>query len=273
LALFGYDVSVLYPKRSKREEHYTKLVMQCEDVGVQLVDEIVKVEKYDAVVDAIFGFSFSGEPREPFASIINTMIEMQKENSTKIISIDVPSGWNVDEGDTANLGLNPDVLISLTAPKLCSQDFKGRHFVGGRFLPPAVATKYGIKMPPYPGVAQVMEINKGEKQASIQNENNDDWEAQYAAYCLEKENKLSAKDAEDDSSRKQLITKDGEDWAVQYHNYCVEKEAKLTEAEKGKKKEELSYTCANNTSIDADMGWEADYARYLAEKEREERKN
>jgi len=50
------------------------------------------------------------------------------------------------------------------------------------------------------------------------------------------------------------------------------KKPKLTEAEKGKKKEESSNTCANNTSINADMGWEADYARYLAEKEREEHK-
>jgi len=103
-------------------------------------------QKYDAVVDAIFGFSFKGEPREPFASIIQNMIQMQKEDGTKIVSVDVPSGWDVDEGDIAKLGLNPDVLVSLTAPKTCAKGFQGRHFVGGRFLPPHVAEKYGIKV-------------------------------------------------------------------------------------------------------------------------------
>jgi NAD(P)H-hydrate epimerase len=74
LALIGYDVTVCYPKRSNREKHYSKLVSQCLDVGVSFVDSVPKTEKYDAVVDAIFGFSFQGEPREPFSSIILEMV-------------------------------------------------------------------------------------------------------------------------------------------------------------------------------------------------------
>lgn len=266
LALFGYDVSVVYPKRSKREEHYSKLVMQCEDIGVQFVDEMVTNKKYDAVVDAIFGFSFSGVPREPFASIINDMMKMQKENSTLIISVDVPSGWNVDEGDTANSGLCPDVLISLTAPKLCSEQFKGRHFVGGRFLPPAVATEYGIKMPPYPGVQQVMEICKNKRQGPLQTDSNDDWEAQYEAYCIEKEKSIAAKDKEQTSNDSSFphSTEGGEEWALQYHNYCVNKETEVAEEEKRQKKEGL-----NSNSNDDTGDWEADYAKYLTKKERE----
>jgi len=179
LVMFGYDVTVVYPKRSTREAHYEKLEKQCVDVGVEILDKMppllpsgVTNEKsiyqpYDGIVDAMFGFSFKGEPREPFASAIKAMVEAQIENSLKnstdkkrnmIISVDVPSGWNVNEGDVMNIGFEPDVLVSLTAPKLCSKSFSGRHFVGGRFLPPLLAKKYGIQMPPYPGVSQVMEI-------------------------------------------------------------------------------------------------------------------
>jgi hypothetical protein len=271
LTLFGYDVSVVYPKRSKREEHYAKLVLQCEDVGVQFLDEMAKDKKYDAVVDAIFGFSFSGLPREPFASIINDMIEMQKDNSTIIISVDVPSGWNVDEGDTANLGLCPDVLISLTAPKLCSEQFKGRHFVGGRFLPPAVASRFGIKMPPYPGVKQVMEINKSKRQEPRQIDSNDDWEAQYEAYCIEKEKVIAIKDDEQAAKNDPVPhNREGEEeWALQYHNYCIKKETELAEKERRQRSEDLD---SNNN--DATSGnWETDYARYLTAKEREESKD
>jgi len=115
--------------------------------------------RYDAIVDSIFGFSFRGTaPREPYATAIANMVELQKKQKSLLISVDVPSGWDVDGGDLTGTNFHPDVLVSLTAPKLSSKKFRGRHFVGGRFLPPAMAKKYGIKMPPYPGKLQVMEI-------------------------------------------------------------------------------------------------------------------
>ena len=65
---------------------------------------------------------------------------------TVIHSVDVPSGWNIDLGDTMGTGFKPDVLTSLTTPKLCSRSFEGRNFVGGRFLPPKITDKYRIKV-------------------------------------------------------------------------------------------------------------------------------
>ena len=42
-----------------------------------------------------------------------------------------PLGWDVEKGNDE--GIQPDLLISLTAPKLCAKHFKGkRHFLGGR---------------------------------------------------------------------------------------------------------------------------------------------
>lgn len=58
LALFGHEVTILYPKRSAREEHYAKLIIQCEDVGVKFIDEIQNDTKYDAVVDGEKDFFF-----------------------------------------------------------------------------------------------------------------------------------------------------------------------------------------------------------------------
>ena len=59
-------------------------------------------------------------------------------------------GWDVENGNPG--GLQPDSLVSLTAPKLCSTHFKGRfHFLGGRFVPNALASKYCLNLPPYPG--------------------------------------------------------------------------------------------------------------------------
>lgn len=146
LVMFGYECEIVYPKQSKKQ-HYLNLVQQCKDLDIPIEIEFpADVKQYAAIVDSIFGFSFKGEPRAPFDSILKQMKEATSIGTLQTISVDVPSGWNVDEGDSANTGFVPDVLVSLTTPKNCSRNFKGRHFVGGRFLPPKMSEKYGVKV-------------------------------------------------------------------------------------------------------------------------------
>ena len=57
------------------------------------------------------------------------------------------------------VGLMPALLISLTAPKVCARHFEGRfHYLGGRFVPPAVQEKYRLNLPPYPTLDSVVEL-------------------------------------------------------------------------------------------------------------------
>ena len=66
-------------------------------------------------------------------------------------------GWHVENGDPD--GIQPDMLISLTAPKKCAQHFTGtHHYVGGRFVPPALMVKYELKLPDYPGTSCCVRI-------------------------------------------------------------------------------------------------------------------
>lgn len=85
----------------------------------------------DVILDAIFGFSFQPPVRAPFDAVLPLL----SKSKLPIVSVDIPSGWNVEKGDDLAVGLHPDVLVSLTAPKLGVQSFKGRHFLGGRFVP------------------------------------------------------------------------------------------------------------------------------------------
>ncbi|XP_047410498.1 NAD(P)H-hydrate epimerase isoform X2 [Sciurus carolinensis] len=102
-------------------------------------------ELYDLVVDAIFGFSFKGDVREPFRSILSVLSGL----TVPIASIDIPSGWDVEKGNSG--GIQPDLLISLTAPKKSATQFTGRyHYLGGRFVPPALEKKYQLNLPSYP---------------------------------------------------------------------------------------------------------------------------
>jgi hypothetical protein len=56
-----------------------------------------------------------------------------------VASVDIPSGWHVENGDEARDGLRPEMLVSLTAPKRAARFFQGlHHYLGGRFVPPAI---------------------------------------------------------------------------------------------------------------------------------------
>lgn len=90
----------------------------------------------DVILDAIFGFSFKPPVRAPFDAVLPLLTASKKP----IVSVDIPSGWDVEAGNASGVGLNPDVLISLTAPKEGVRAFKGRHFLGGRFVPRCVIT-------------------------------------------------------------------------------------------------------------------------------------
>ena len=104
---------------------------------------------YDIIIDAIFGFSFSGEIREPFKTIIYDLKEIQEKRATEIpmiISVDTPSGWDVEKGNVHET-FTADMLVSLTAPKISAVYHSGAHYIGGRFIPKHICEKYNCSIP------------------------------------------------------------------------------------------------------------------------------
>jgi len=156
---YGYKPTIYYPKQSKNEL-YQRLATQLKNLDVPFVDDFSSaLQDTDHVVDAIFGFSFSGEIREPFPAVIQGLAR----STVSVTSVDAPSSWNIESGPP-DLGpgrdFNPTALVSLTAPKPLASWFKGRHFVGGRFVSPDIARKYELDIPEYPGIDQVVEIDR-----------------------------------------------------------------------------------------------------------------
>ena len=151
---------ILYPKPSSKPL-FQALVKQCSKMELPFIDQvpepdIIKAE-FQLVIDALFGFSFKGEPR-PYAAEILAKV---RDSGVPVASVDIPSGWDVEEGDVHEIGMMPDVLISLTAPKKCAAHFKGRkHFLGGRFVPEVMQKQRDLKLPVYSGLDQIVEITK-----------------------------------------------------------------------------------------------------------------
>ncbi|KFG86406.1 hypothetical protein MANI_025559 [Metarhizium anisopliae] len=140
LFYYGYQPTIFYPKRSKNEL-YQRLAKQLEDLEVPFVDDFQSaVDSTDHIVDAIFGFNFSGDIREPFPKVIQAL----EETKVPVTSVDAPSSWDIESGPPKS---GPLVKF-----------FRGRHFVGGRFVSPSIAKKYDFEVPEYPGVDQIVEV-------------------------------------------------------------------------------------------------------------------
>ncbi|KAF7593242.1 hypothetical protein BBP40_011783 [Aspergillus hancockii] len=157
LAQYGYKPSIYYPKQGKNEL-YQRLRTQLENLSVPFIDDFpVAIKSSDLLVDAIFGFSFGGPLREPFPTIISQI----ESASVPALSVDAPSSWDIEDGppkEGPGSKFMPEYLISLTAPKPCVKYYKGRHFLGGRFLTKSITDKYGLDLPNYPGIDQIVEV-------------------------------------------------------------------------------------------------------------------
>ncbi|CAE6446309.1 unnamed protein product [Rhizoctonia solani] len=167
LKMFGYQPTLYMPKPGSKDI-YKRLATQCANLHIPTSPELPEAthfkSSYDVVLDAIFGFSFKPPARAPF----DTALRLIGESGLPVVSVDIPSGWDVDsgpqevkaEGDKAGAleALRPNVLISLTAPKRGARSFQGRHFLGGRFVTPDLDKKFELNLPPYPGSEQVVEI-------------------------------------------------------------------------------------------------------------------
>ncbi|KYQ47813.1 hypothetical protein ALC60_13158 [Trachymyrmex zeteki] len=164
LKLFGYSPEIYYPKRTNNEL-YQRLLHQCVENGVlilenQRIEEATAdstiLHKYAIVVDALLGFNFRPPVREPFVRII----DMLKNTSVPICSVDIPSGWDVERGPPEDGGIRPQMLISLTAPKMCASKFDGKfHYLGGRFVPKKLESQYNLNLPKYAGTDLVVRLH------------------------------------------------------------------------------------------------------------------
>ncbi|KAH3901503.1 related to NAD(P)H-hydrate epimerase [Saccharomycodes ludwigii] len=183
LKLFGYEPIVYYPTYTKsisKQPFYNNLTLQLEEMfEIPIFKAPIdkpSLTKYLAecrcVVDGVFGFSFKPPIRKDsvFFPIMEAMVEYSNANgkgSGNVISIDIPSGWDVDKGplsltnDDHAKYVQPKVLISLTVPKLCTHFLDPtftKHYVGGRFISGPFAESLGFKSFDYKGTDQILEL-------------------------------------------------------------------------------------------------------------------
>lgn len=156
LKLFGYSPEIYYPKQTNNRL-YENLLHQCIENDIPQVQNVEQdhVNRYSLIVDALFGFSFKPPVRAEFINIVDSLVQ----TTVPICSIDIPSGWHVEDGPPSQQAISPEMLVSLTAPKLCATKFNGKyHYLGGRFVPKKLQAQYQLDIPEYPGTDLIVRL-------------------------------------------------------------------------------------------------------------------
>ncbi|OBZ71298.1 NAD(P)H-hydrate epimerase, partial [Grifola frondosa] len=164
LGMFGYKPTIWMPKLPAQpagsKEIYRRLKFQCDNCNIQTLAPSADssslrdvLARSDVILDAIFGFSFQ-RPSRPRSTPPSRCSRVRPAH--RFCGYPVRVGRRA--GNAQGVGLEPDVLVSLTAPKEGVRCFKGRHFLGGRFVSKVMEEKHQLKLPAYPGFSQIVEL-------------------------------------------------------------------------------------------------------------------
>jgi NAD(P)H-hydrate epimerase len=81
----------------------------------------------DVIVDALLGTGFSGEVREPMATLINKLNNQQKP---LIMAVDVPSGLNATTGEPGGVAVKANRTVSFVAAKTGYKEKTAKPYLG-----------------------------------------------------------------------------------------------------------------------------------------------
>lgn len=114
---------------------------------VNILEEELPNKEYDIIIDGIIGYNIKGEP----TGFAKEMIIFCNSSDSKIISLDIPSGMNLDGKITNKNIVRADYTLTLALPKTDLVSEKSEKFVGRLFLadisvPPSLYLQMGLSV-------------------------------------------------------------------------------------------------------------------------------
>lgn len=91
---------------------------------------IESIEKHGLILDALLGYNLKGKPKPPFDEAINSI-----NKNKKIISCDIPSGIDADEGIIHDTYVKATHILCLGMPKLGCKKLDAKKFVADIGVP------------------------------------------------------------------------------------------------------------------------------------------
>ncbi|MCH7732284.1 MAG: NAD(P)H-hydrate epimerase [Candidatus Marinimicrobia bacterium] len=121
-----------------------KLVVADHDTPMHLFREA------DLIIDAVIGYSLSGNPYGIPGDIIQKILESQNQN---VLSLDMPSGFDTTTGIPYDLCIKAMATMTLALPKEVLMSSNAKKYVGELYLtdigiPPSLYKKLGLSSSP-----------------------------------------------------------------------------------------------------------------------------
>ncbi|MBN1258318.1 NAD(P)H-hydrate epimerase [Candidatus Peregrinibacteria bacterium] len=123
------------------------------DIG-EVLKQVQDDNKYNLIIDGLFGFSLKGNPRPPADEVI------QKINASRIpvLSIDVPSGLDAETGQLMIPAVRATYTVTLGMPKVgldAHKDHVGKLFLGNVGVPEKAYEESGYYFPIFLGKSYI----------------------------------------------------------------------------------------------------------------------
>ncbi len=132
LRKFGYGIVIYYPGPAESlspDAHINldrAIKAGVDTIDVRSIEEMPEYFEADYIVDAIFGTGFSGVPR----GLMADLIEYINRQNLDIISVDCPSGLNMDTGKHEGVIIKAKYTFCLALPKYGLCYSPGREIAG-----------------------------------------------------------------------------------------------------------------------------------------------
>jgi hypothetical protein len=97
------------------------------------------------VVDALVGYGLSGDPQ----GRARDLIELCNRHATRVVSLDVPSGFDVSAGRMRTPAVCAHRRLTLALPKTGTEALEGEIFLADIGIPLSVYKKIGLNVAPF----------------------------------------------------------------------------------------------------------------------------
>ncbi len=148
LSAWGADVSVVLVARVRDYGGApARQLRPLSQMNVPIVVFRRSLPPHDLILDALIGYGLRGAVR----GVERDLITAANASEAPVISLDVPSGLDADNGDAAGDAVRADATMTLALPKCGLLTASARAYVGDLYLadisvPPALYRRLGLEL-------------------------------------------------------------------------------------------------------------------------------
>ena len=148
LSNMGFEVDVVLSTEIENLDGVIKLQADIlTKLPIGIYQKSFPHNKYTLIIDGIIGYSLKGEPR----GFAKEMINYCNKSTSTVVSLDNPSGLDLNEINKNKFIVKADYTITLALPKLGLSTDYAKKFVGKLYLanisvPPSLYLRMGLKV-------------------------------------------------------------------------------------------------------------------------------